>query len=66
MDDVTGNLFFFVLFKTESVFKNVCEITSDSAGESLEEILAWAICKEEIWRKRRQKELLKTLEYLNC
>ena len=40
MDDVTGNLFFFVLFKTESVFINVCEITSDSAGESLEEILA--------------------------
>ena len=40
MDDVTGNLFFFVLFKTESVFENVCEITSDSAGESPEEILA--------------------------
>ena len=53
MDDVTGNLFFFVLFKTESVFENVCEITSDSAGESLEEILAGAIYKEEIWRKRR-------------
>ena len=48
MDDVTGNLLFFVLFKTESVFKNVCEITSDSAGESLEEILACAIYKEEI------------------
>ena len=66
MDDVTGNFFFFVLFKTESVFKNVCEITSDSAGESLEEILAGAIYKEEIWRKRRQKELLKTLECLKC
>ena len=66
MDDVTWNLFFFVLFKTESVFENVCEITSDSAGESPEEILAWAIYKEEIWKKRRQKEFLTTLECLNC
>ena len=49
MDDVTGNLFFFfVLFKTESVFENVCEIASDSAGESLEKILARAIRNEEI------------------
>ena len=29
MDDVTGNLFFFVLFNIARGFENVCEIISD-------------------------------------
>ena len=36
MDDVTGNLFIFVLLKMVRGFENVCEIISDKASESLE------------------------------
>ena len=47
MDDVTGNLFIFVLLKMVRGFENVCEIISDKASESLEKRLAGAIYKEE-------------------
>ena len=47
MDDVTGNLFIFVLLKMGRGFENVCEIISDKASESLEKRLAGAIYKEE-------------------
>ena len=36
MDDVTRNLFIFVLLKMVRGFENVCEIISDKASESLE------------------------------
>ena len=47
MDDVTRNLFIFVLLKMVLGFENVCEIISDKASESLKKRLAGAIYKEE-------------------
>ena len=47
MDDVTRNLFTFVLWKMVRGFENVCEIISNKASESLEKRLAGAIYKEE-------------------
>ena len=47
MDDVTGNLFIFVLFKMAWGFENVCEIISYKASENLEKRLAGAIYKDE-------------------
>ena len=47
MDDVTRNLFIFVLLKMVRGFENVCEIISDKASESLEKGLVGAIYKEE-------------------
>ena len=47
MDDVTGNLFIFVLFKMARGFENVCEIISYKASENLEKRLAGAIYKDE-------------------
>ena len=47
MDDVTGNLFIFVLLKMARGFENICEIISDKASERLEKCLAGAIYKEE-------------------
>lgn len=47
MDDVTRNLFIFVLLKMARGFENICEIISDKASESLEKRLAGAIYKDE-------------------
>ena len=47
MDDVTANLFIFVLFKMARGFETVCEIISDKASENLEKRLAGAIYKDE-------------------
>ena len=47
MDDVTGNLFIFVLLKMARGFENICEIISDKASENLEKRLAGAIYKDE-------------------
>ena len=47
MDDVTGNLLIFVLFKMARGFENVLEIIADKASENLEKGLAGAIYKDE-------------------
>ena len=60
MDDVTGNLFIFVLFKMARGSENVCEIISDKARESLEKRLAGASYKEEKWRNGDKKNFTKT------
>ena len=47
VDDVTGNLLIFVLFKMARGFENVLEIIADKASENLEKGLAGAIYKDE-------------------
>ena len=57
MDDVTGNLFIFVLLKMVRVFENVCEIISDKASESLEKRFYRSHLQRRKIKKKRQKEL---------
>ena len=60
MDDVTGNLFIFVLLKMARGFENGCEIIADKASENLEKRLAGAIYKEEKQRNGDKKNFTTT------
>ena len=55
IDDVTGNLFFFVLFNMAAVLKMFVRLFRIKASESREKRLGGAIYKDEKWKNGDKK-----------